>query len=423
MTTYGEVTGDLREYLTRILGTVDLHAALGGTDNREGNLRAIQEYRADVLRWTRFAIAAVAPGMGPEEWSRRSSPVSDMLYRLDQIIHKVPTAHAPLSDRLSVQHQSSLVRDWQGAARATLLSELVLPAAVLRARSEQQRLVILKDAVDVFHGLVRLDRLYRLTEGWRRLPHVDLAAERAIEMARDLAAAPRDHWIDRFQAPTPGAIDGPLLPGIPGAAQAQHNVEIYLRRPTSAIALRAVLQSQALISLRAAVVAQSHAPELAPQFTTRASTYAALSQAAREIGGNTGGGTPALTQCQIAASRLSEVLSTQDADASRMHNLASSCRSVDARVVRNIEAGLAKQRYLVAAHDRVVAKVPGRGGLYQATEAWRAMATGDPPRLLTLALERLRPPAMPYTPLRTEATREAYRDALARQPGRCPPPR
>ena len=225
---------------------------------------------------------AVAPGMGPEEWSRRSSPVSDMLYRLDQIIAKVPAARAPLSSRLSVHHSSSLARDWQGAARSTVLSELVLPAAVVRARSEQQRLVILKDAVDVFHGLVRLDRLYRLVDGWRRLPHVDLAAERAIEMARDLAAAPRDHWIDRFQAPTPGAIEGPLLPGIPGATQAQHNVEIYLRRPTSAIALRAVLKK--LSSRRFPARRRSHANTLA---RTRTPIHCPSQRVRRPVSGRT----------------------------------------------------------------------------------------------------------------------------------------
>jgi hypothetical protein len=423
VTTYGEVTGDLREYLTRVLGAVDVDARLDGAADREDDLRAIQEYRGDILRWTRFAIAAVAPGMGPEEWSRRSSPVSDLLHRLDQIIDKVPTAASPLSDRLSVHHQSSLARDWQGAARSTVLSELVLPAAVLRARSEQQRLVILKDAIDVFHGIVRLDRLYRLVDGWRRLPHVDLAVERAIEMARDLAAAPRDHWIDRFQAPDPGAIEGPLLPGIAGAIQAQHNVEIYLRRPTSAITLRAVLKTQAVLSLRAAVVAKKHAPELAPQFATRAGTYAALVKAARNVGGNTGGGIPALSQSQIAASRLSQVLATQDGDAPTLRNLANICRRVDARVVSNIETGLGKRRYLVAAPDRVLARVPGRGGLHRATEAWQPMTRGDPPLLMTLAHEQLQPPVTPYLPLRTEATREAYRHALGMRPDRCPPPR
>jgi hypothetical protein len=131
---------------------------------------------------------------------------------------------------------------------------------------------------------------------------------------------------------------------------------------------------------------------------------------------------PALTQSSIAASRLSQVLATQDGDAPTLRNLANSCRRVDARVVSNIETGLRKQRCHVAA-DRVLAQVPGRGGLHQAPEAWKPMTTGDPTPLLTMAHEQLQPPASPYMPLRTEATREAYRHAVRVQPDRCVPPR
>jgi hypothetical protein len=420
VTTYGEVTGDLREYLTRILRTVDIEAYLGSPADRVDNLRAIGEYRADVLRWTRFAVAAAGPGLGPEKWSRRSSPVADLQYRLDQVVGKLPPPQAPLSERLSVHHTSSLVRDWQGAARATVLSELVLPAAVLRARSQEQRLVILKDAVDIFQGLAKLDRLYRLVDGWRRLPHVHLAVERATEMARDLAMARRDYWIDRFEAPNPGAIDGPLLPGIAGAVQAQHNVEVYLRRPTSAYSLRAVMQSQAVISVAAAVLAAEDAPELAADFGTRAHTYAALAKAAQDVGGNTGGGVPALTQSSLAADRLSQAVTAAVGDLPSLRNLATVCRRVDARVVANIEAGFRKHRYLVAAPDRVLAQVPDRGGVCRTTEVWKPMTQGDPPTLLTIAEQRLRPPAKPYVPLRTEASREAYRQALALRPSHTP---
>ena len=142
----------------------------------------------------------------------------------------------------------------------------------------------------------------------------------------------------------------------------------------------------------------------------------ALAKAAQDVGGNTGGGVPALTDSSLAADRLSQAITAAVGDAPSLRDLATICPRVDARVVANIEAGFRKHRYLVAAPDRVLAQVPDRGGVCRTTEVWKPMTPGDPPTLLTLAEQRLRPPAKPYVPLRTEASREAYRQALELRP-------
>jgi hypothetical protein len=164
--------------------------------------------------------------------------------------------------------------------------------------------------------------------------------------------------------------------------------------------------------MRAAALAQVHAPELGADFGSRAETYAALAKAAQDVGGNTGGGVPALTQSSLAADRLRQAVTAAAGDSPSLHNLATVCRRVDARVVANIETGFRKHRYLVAAPDRVLAQVPDRGGVHRTIEVWKPMTLGDPPTLLTVAEERLRPPAKPYVPLRRETSREAYRQAL-----------
>lgn len=419
MTTYGEVTGEIREYLTRLLANTEVEASLGGGEERKENLAALVRYRSDLVRWCRFAVGAVSPAATSYEWSRRASPIADFLHHLDRLIGYLPRHLPPLTELLQVQHDSNLLRDWQDAARSAASSELVIPQAIARARGEQERQVIIKDAVDIFCGLIRLDDRYAVERGWRPLAYKHPALGRAIEMSRDLAATPRDRRIDLVSDARNEPIPAPLLPGTAGAVQAQHNVEHYLQRPTSAFALRDVMKTQAVVSLRAAVLAQELSPELASHFGDRARLYVELVKSAVNVGGNLGGGKPAVTQSSLAADRLAEAIKVRDLTG--LTDLAHQSYRVDARVAVNIETGFRKDRYLIAEPDLVVAKLPNDQGIYQATEVWRPIARGETPELLTLARERVQPRRREGIPALTEAIRQSSARAFVSKPALAPP--
>ncbi len=430
--TYGENSQELRDSMAWLLGRHRILQQLGGpgqntgqawTDDteRERMGQIIQRYRLATLTWCLQAVTAVTPKIDLSDTSHLTQdPVQQLRYRLRDAVTTVGHGER-LIDLLATRHSNQLMGAWQRTARAAALGEHDFTDGVNfgHLTSEQSR-TVLKDAADLTRALVILDRRYDNVPGWQHLKEATRLGRAAAVTSALADYDGRDLSVDaRGWRPLPGIIEGPALPGVAGAAQAQHNMLVHLSRIPNALNLRRVLHSQALASHEAAKHAAAVAPDLVDRFTARAELYRELVRASRDVGGLIGGGGYAVVESQNAALRLQRTPTT-DASveaAGSLRELARRFTRTDSRIRATIEHGFHEKLYFVPVNDSRLMDEHVTG-VYPADQRWLPVTSPAQSPLIGITRDRLRPPvAIPVVTPEAQQHRTAYEAVVAQEAG------
>jgi hypothetical protein len=208
--------------------------------------------------------------------------------------------------------------------------------------------------------------------------------------------------------PAPGVIEGPALPGVAGAVQAQHNMLVNLSRFPNALNLRRVLHSQTQVSHEAARHATTAAPDLVDRFNDRATLYRELVRSSRDIGGLVGAGGYAVVESQNAASRLQRAPTTDLEPGESLHELARLFTRTDARIAATIEHGFNQKLYFVAVnYPRLIDDQVQ--GVHPTRQRWLPVTSPVQTPLLGWVRDQLRPsPVLPAASPQAQQSRAAY---------------
>lgn len=427
--TYGENSRQMRESMASLLRWHRILQRLGGPGShtipvtttpaeRERMGQIIQRYRLAALTWCGQAVTAVTPRTHvPRRTSWAHAPAEELRTRLEAAATVLGHGER-LSDLLALHHDNHLLDAWQSVARAAALGEHDFAAGVNRGSlTPEQSRTVLKDAADLTRGLVILDRRYKNVPGWQLLKAPGRLNRAAEAVSFTAAEERRDIAVDvRGWRPPAGLVDGPALPGLAGAVQAQHNTLVHLGQLPNALNLRRVLHSQAQVSQEAAKRAATAAPELLAGFSRRALLYRDLVAASRDLGGLVGGGSSAVVESQNAAARLHRCHPSRGDAGGPLRDLHRLFTRTDARLAATIEQGVDERHYVVAVkHPRLAPEAVS--GVHAAGERWTPVTSPGQSPLLGMVRERLRPP--PQVPLTSEAGdegRKTYEAALAHRP-------
>ncbi|QIK66404.1 hypothetical protein G7072_08570 [Nocardioides sp. HDW12B] len=389
---------------------------------RERMGQIIQRYRLAALTWCSQAVTAVTPRA---EWSRTTgparTPAEELRTHLDTAITALGHGER-LSDLLAVHHDNHLLDSWQWVARAAALGEHDFASGVNRdSLTPEQARTVLKDAADLTQGLVILDSRYKNVPAWQHLNQpvrLGRAAE-AVSLTADQNGY--DTTVDtRGWRPPAGLINGPALPGLAGAVQAQHNTLVHLSALPNALNLRRILHSQARVTQEAAKHAATATPDLFQEFSHRAVLYRNMVTASRDLRGLIGAGGHAVVESQNAATRLQRVHPMLGAGRKPLEDLHRLFKRTDARIAATVERGIHEKLYLASASHDQLAEDPIRG-IHPARREWKPVTSPVQTPLLRLVRERLRPIAVPQSePDTSDAGRMDFASALAHhpQPGR-----
>lgn len=429
--TYGENAHELRESMASLLRWHRIQQRLGGpgshtipvtttTAERERMGQIIARYRLAALTWCLQAVTATTPKTDLSATTGHTrTPVEDLRYRLGTAVAAAGPGER-LSDLLAIHHDNHLLDAWQWLARAAALGEHDFTAGVnLGSLAPEQARTVLKDAADLTRGLVILDRRYKNVPGWRHLKEGNRLGRAAEGTSLQVNHEGRDLSVDqRGWRPVAGIIEGPALPGVAGAVQAQHNMLVDLARFPNALNLRRVLHSQAQVSHEAAIRATTAAPELVTTFSNRALIYRDLLRASRDVGGLVGGGGYAVVESRNAASRLQRTRADARGAAESLHELARLCTRTDARMAATVERGFHEKLYFVSE------KVPQLtdeqvNGIHPTRQRWLPVTSPVQAPLLALVRDQLRLPPTPgqVSPERRES-RAAFETAVAHEVAR-----
>ena len=435
--TYGENAHEMREAMASLLRWHRIQQRLGGPGSytipvtttaaeRERMGQIIQRYRLAAMTWCLQAVTATSPKTDLSGTTGHTrTPVEDLRFRLDAAVANAEPGER-LSDLLAVHHDNHLLDAWQWLARAAALGEHDFSAGVnLGSLTPEQARTVLKDAADLTRGLVILDRRYKNVPGWHHLNEGTRLGRAAEGTSRQVNHEGHDLGVDqRGWRPVAGIIEGPALPGVAGAVQAQHNMLVDLARFPNAMNLRRVLNSQAQVSHEAAIRADTAAPELFTAFSNRALLYRDLVRASRDVGGLAGGGGYAVVESQNAASRLQRTPPSSSAAGESLHELARLFTRTDARIAATIEHGFNDKLYFVSVnYPRLMDQQVH--GIHPTRQRWRPVTSSIQTPILGLVREQLRPPSdPPQSSPESYETRAAYESMLAQQVARVshPPP-
>lgn len=397
--TYGDNVGEMRDAMATLLGWHRIQQRLGGGGSvfvpvttspgeRQRMGQIIQRYRLAALTWCLEAVTATTPKTDPAPAAR--TPAENLRHQLQTAVEAAGRGER-LLPLLAERHDKPLLDVWQALARAATLGEHDFGAGVNRGGlTAEQANTVLKDAADVARGLVLLDRRYDNVPGWvllKQAVRLDRAAEATAMAATRVGMDPS--VVDRGWRPPAGRIEGPALPGVAGAAQAQHNLLVELGRLPNALNLRRVLVSQAQVSHEAARHAAAVAPDLVERFTERATLYRELVRASRDIGGLVGGGGQAVVESQNAAARLHRA-EARPSEVDALRKVARLMTGTDARIGVTIEHGFAEQLYFVSVRFPRLADQQV-GGVFPVRERWMPVTSDLQTDLLPLARSRLGP--------------------------------
>lgn len=393
--TYGEVAADLRTSMTWLMSRRRTLHLIGSTPAEQAaSTTAIMRYRTAVLDYCHQAITLATPSVDLTGSTRHTrTPVEELRHHLAAVVGRVPRGPA-LTDLLVVPAGVEYVARWQQAARAAVVGEreLSVVASWAHAPAEQNAAVV-KDAADLVRAVVVLEGRMTNFPGWTSLGRDVLLARAADAVSAGLRRDPR---IDAVGwQPRPGRIHGPLLPGLGGAVQTQHNLVVELDRFPSFQNLRRILIFQHGLSVETARLASPVEVQWATVFRERADTYADLVREARQVNGLIGDGGRAavdsitghghLLRTRAIGGELGEVLA-------ELHRVS---LRVDLRIARAIEHGLERGLYLVAVDTDRFSRSPD-GGVYHLERQWVPAVPGTATPMAG-AVKRLSPPAIGTT--------------------------
>jgi hypothetical protein len=431
--TYGEVSSQLRETMIWLLERRRIQQRIGGAGmsqkpvlNTEEDRRRlgeeIQRYRTAVLTYCLVTVRSAVPGKHPNTNERFRDPVAMLRHQLERA-HATSPRDAALSDLLAGEPEFELIRKWQDLARLAVSGEREVTVGIRwSAMKPEQTRVVLKDTADLIRGLVVLDARYDNVPGWRHLKENGRLGRAAEEVSVHAAEEELDASVDSngWHAP-PGLIEGPPLPGIAGAVQAQHNVAIHLGRLPSAGHLRHVLVGQTELSRQAAIVAEAAGSPLTGTFNDRFATYRELVQASRTVGGELGVGRDAALESANAARRVRSTRAGGEHVGEALDRLAHLSGRVDGRIAAAVEHGFQEKLYFVAVTLPRLDTRP-RDGVIRAAQKWIPVDSHHQTELLGLTRQRLKPVPIAPAPIRdATANRVAFERALSVSPGHIRP--
>ncbi|WP_460810319.1 hypothetical protein, partial [Nocardioides salsibiostraticola] len=286
---YGENSGKLRAELTILLRQHRIQQRIGGagsytvpetttSEERKRLGEQIDRYRHAVLVWSVQAIRATDPGI---PFALTRGPAGELQRRLEGAIKESPGL-PPLGE-LTTEQSFPMVETWRQAARAAALGEHDFSAGRL---STTQGMTVLHDVADVTRALVVLNRRYSNIPEWNALRNPGLLKRAAESCATFAERNEPDYAVDhQGWRPTAARTEGPALPGLAGVMQAERNLLAHLDTFPDAHSLRVVAASQRLVSAHAATFLDATDTEQASFWQTRATTYAQLVRATRDLGG------------------------------------------------------------------------------------------------------------------------------------------
>ena len=349
---YGENAGNLRTELTTLLRQHRIQQRLGGkglhtvaetttVEERDELGQQIARYRHGVLVWCRQAVRAANPRINLEGTSGRGRGLAQELhYRLSAAI-EASRAGLPSLEELSTPQEFSMVESWRLAARAAALGEHDFGAGVGYGHlGEGQRMTVLKDAAEITHGLVGLDRRYELIPGWEKLKDQGRLGRAAEVCATSCGNTEQDYSVDlRGWRPPETTIEG-HWPGLGGIVQGERNLLVHLNQFPDAHNLRLILDSQRIVSHEAATRIDTTLPALADKWNARAETFTALLHQTRNIRGLLGHGGPAAAQGALVTARAQRLTHVNPDHGTTFLQLDRLFNRVDNRLAEVIEHGI-----------------------------------------------------------------------------------
>ena len=425
---YGENSGHLRAELTTLLRQHRVQQRLGGpgihtvpettTLEERGVLgEQIARYRQSVLVWCLQGARATNPRINLEVTSGRArGPTAELHHRLT-ITVAASTVGLPSLDELISEQRFPMVEAWRQAARAASLGEHDFGAGVEYVQlSDDQCRTVLKDTAEITRGLVALDRRYELIPGWENLKDQGWLGRAAEMCALSCGDAEQDYSVDlRGWRPPEATIEGDW-PGLDGILQSEHNLLIHLNQFPAAHNLRLILDSQRIVSHKAATTIGATLPALADKWEVRAETFKALLQETRNVRGLLGDGGPAAAQGALVAARAQRLQSADQGDSKAWRQLDRLFDRVDTQLSEVIEHGVDERLYFLRVKlPRVTNESVGLVNVQRA----RYVPINSPIQsdLIDVVRTRLRPPPIqPRPPTGARQTRLEFEAAITHRP-------
>lgn len=426
---YGENTGQLRAELTTLLRQHRIQQRLGGKGihtvpetttvaEREELGHQIARFRRTVLVWCHQAVNATSPTADLEGTSLRTrQPVEELRYRLATAI-EASSAGTTSLDELTASQGFPIVETWRLAAKAAALGEHDFGAGVGYVQlNDDQCLTVLKDAAEVVRALVALDRRYEGIPGWERLKEQGRLGRAAEVCAASSGYGEPNYTVDlRGWRPPPKLTRDPVLPGLHGILQGEHNLLVTLKNFPNAHSMRVVLESQLIVSRELATRARDVDPELAEKWQQRAETYTLLIHETRDVRGLLGNGGAAAGQAAMVAARSQSLDLDPAIDSTPLRQLDRLFTRIDARLAEVIERGTSQHLYLL----RV--KLPrlsdqSEGLIQPARTRYIPIDSRVQNALIPIVRSRLRPqPEPPRAPNDAGRSRSAFEAAITHRP-------
>jgi hypothetical protein len=205
-----------------------------------------------------------------------------------------------------------------------------------------QARAVVADVSAITQALIVLDKRYANVPHWEHLRRAGQLGWAALACAIDAASPTADYSVDHHGwRPPVKAIRGPAKPGLLGVLQAEHNLQVGLRRtvPTS-IALRLVADSQRTLSDRLSRLAAPVDPEVAAKWRGREQEYRHLLRQLRNVGGPLGKGSAAAAEGANVVSRLAALPRSTEIEPRILAGFNTLFYAVDNRIADIIRAGI-----------------------------------------------------------------------------------
>lgn len=405
---YGDNTLALRDNLAALMQITRSHEGLATLTPAE--VAMISSFRTSLTLWCQQAVRASNPdGERGGRTPRTRGPAEELRYRLDQA-RSTYTASLPDLDQLTSPLRNHIVDLWRRAAKAASLGEHDFPAGLSYGDlTEPQAMTVLKDAAEVARALTGLDRHYTAAvHGWEPITEADQMGRAAVVCAAHAGYDEPDYSIDRRGwHPPVQLIDGPRLNGLDGVLQAQNNLLFHLRHQPDGYSLRLILDSQRIVSARAAAISEAAgAPSaLVERWRDRAEIYTQLVDQTRNLRGLVGTG-HAAGQGALAAARIRALPDTGHAHPRQLRHLDALFTHIDRRLGETISAGADDRSYLMrVALPRIDLDSPGAIKTRRARHI--PLDVSPSAAVLTTVKERLMPARTPAAVASTSTSSRA----------------
>ena len=311
-----------------------------------------------------------------------------------------------------------MVETWRHAARSAVLGEHDFGAGIEYGRlTTEQCMTVLKDAAEITHAVVVLDKRYDNIPGWESLRDLG-SLGRAAEVGAVFAGYDeQDYTVDvRGWRPPASTIDGPPLPGFSGVLQAAHNMLIHLTQFPNALNLKRVLNSQRVLSHEMAKRASGIAPELTRKWLTRTQTYTTLVRETRNIGGLVGSGGLAAAEGANAISRLRKAPLNEVLSQRTLREVDKLFTRADTQLAAIFERGISEPHYFLRVK---LPRVVDQSEHLISPVRTRYVPIYSPVQsdLVHIVREQLRPLRTPTTaPCGAARSRQELQDAIEHRP-------